>query len=279
MNKPQITFALSFLVFTMFLLNGCGSSSSSTPKGSSLVTVTISSSGKSASLNIRQATVFARAGLKLRAALRSSLAIAAGVPVEVNIIRITVEASDMNTIVRTIPVQVGQQVVTDTFEVPNGLRRLFTVDALDSGSNIVFRSQANAPLDGASINVPCDLQVVVPGKPLFKGTLMGTYTGCITGSFSLTVSSDGIVAGYVDASSNRLTGMVQGDGKLSGYELSNLAYWQGAVTNNGTVNSIVGTWSSSPTCTGSFSGTAPTPPTPPLPTGSGGGSGGGLKVN
>ena len=160
MNKIQ-TMILALLLFPALFLSGCGSSSSTESNGSSIVTLKIASSGKTASISVTSATVLAKAEMRLRKALRASLAIAAGVPQGVNTIRTTVTAANMTTITRSIPVQVGQLDITDSFEVPNGLNRLFTVDALDIRGTSLYNGQATRDLKGTAVEIAFTMQATV----------------------------------------------------------------------------------------------------------------------
>lgn len=141
MNKT-LTAALAFTLLCMLLLSGCGSSSttSTSSNGSSLVTVSIGGNGKSASLNVRPTTLFARAELKLKQVWRESLAYAAPFPDTVKKFRITATAPDMQPSILTLNLPSGlDEAVTGTFEVPNGIARIFTGELLNLDNKPVYR--------------------------------------------------------------------------------------------------------------------------------------------
>lgn len=151
MNKIlRLVPALLFLA-ALFMINGCGSSSTES-KSASLVTVSIGSNGTTASLAIRPMTLLARAELSLRKAWRNGLAVAAGIPATVKNITITVTAANMATINRNIQIA-GQQEVTDTFEVPNGTGRLFSIHALDLSGKSIYSAETLRDLQGLPVEI------------------------------------------------------------------------------------------------------------------------------
>jgi hypothetical protein len=192
-------------------MSGCGSSATEF-KGTSLVTITIGGSGKTASLAVRPATLVTRAGLQLSRVWYTGKAIAAGItPPEVKGIRITVTASDMATINRNVQV-LGQQDISDTFEVPNGPARLFTIDALNSGGIPIYSSSATRDLSGSAVEVSFDM------KPInYTVTATVGPNGTITPSGESTVSSGQTLSYTITPNSGYNIANVSGcNGNLSG---------------------------------------------------------------
>lgn len=76
-------------------------------------------------------------------------------------IRFTITAADMETIVRTVDVSGGPPLlVTEHFEVPNGLDRHIAVETLDGSGVVVHRGGAVADLDGRPKTVVVNLTPV-----------------------------------------------------------------------------------------------------------------------
>lgn len=151
MNKILRLVPALLLLAALFMISGCGSSSTES-KSASLVTVSIGSNGTTASLAIRPMTLLARAELRLRKAWRTGLAVAAGIPATVKNINITVTAANMATINRNIQIA-GQQEVTDTFEVPNGTGRLFSIHALDLSGKSIYSAEVLRDLFGVPVGI------------------------------------------------------------------------------------------------------------------------------
>lgn len=172
MNKTLILVPALLLIAAMFMLTGCGSSSTES-KNSSLVTVSIGNSGKTASLTIRPATLLALADMQLKKAWRTGLAIAAGIPPAVKNVTITVTAANMATIYRNIPT-LGQQEITDSFEVPNGEGRLFSVHALDSAGRSIYSAESLWDLFGLPVDISFDMNpdyLTVTPTPVAHGNI------------------------------------------------------------------------------------------------------------
>jgi hypothetical protein len=192
-----LTSVLILLVLTVLLITGGCSSSSSPAKNTSLITVTIGSSSKTVSLAICPATLVARTELQLRKVWRSGLAIAAGVPVDVKSIKITVSAADMTTISRSIEV-LSQLSITDSFEVPNGTGRLFKVEALNSGVVVTYSSQAILDLNGNAVELPFEMHVVTQptetGAKIFSSTDGSNWT--VDSAMSTTAATPSYCVAY-----------------------------------------------------------------------------------
>lgn len=200
MNKT-ITAALAFTLFCVLLLSGCGSSSmtSTSSNGNSLVTVTIGSNGKVASLKVSPTTLLARVELKLKWAWRESLAYAAPFPDTVKKFRVTVTAADMQPSVLTLNLPSGlDEVVAGSFEVPNGAARIFTGELLNLDNKTVYRkisepynltgNPVTVSFSGWEVRAPLGTVVVIgtvsdsaTGAPLTGATVTyGTYTPVTT---------------------------------------------------------------------------------------------------
>lgn len=171
MNK-LLTLIVASILSGALLLSGCGSSGS-TAKEVSLVTVNIGGNGKLVSLSVRPATLVARAEVMFKKALRAGIAFAAGIPSTVQSVRITVSASDITSIIRTHQVLAGSQEVTDTFEVPNGTDRKFTVEALNIGGNTIYTAPTETvSLNGEAISLSFNMEAAAPlGSVIVYGTV------------------------------------------------------------------------------------------------------------
>lgn len=73
-------------------------------------------------------------------------------PPFISTIRVIVEASDINTIVKTANVA-GEAEIVITLEVPNGTNRHFIVEALNSYGTILNRGETSTNLDGSPVTL------------------------------------------------------------------------------------------------------------------------------
>ena len=96
------------------------------------------------------------------------------VPAAVAVVRITVEAPDMTTIVESVSVS-GQGSVTITLEVPNGDNRHFIVECLDAGGAVIYRGETYADLDGTPVSLTVDMTLAADTTPpVFSGLQSAT---------------------------------------------------------------------------------------------------------
>ncbi|MBF0344497.1 MAG: hypothetical protein HQL06_09740 [Nitrospirae bacterium] len=95
--------------------------------------------------------------------LRSGGVVEKAVPADITAIRISITANDMQSIQRLIQLN-GRTEITETFDVPNGKRRLFMVEALNSSGAVLYRGDKLADLNGLAISV--DIRMLpVTGPP------------------------------------------------------------------------------------------------------------------
>lgn len=111
-------------------VSGCGGGNTSSNASDSLVTI-----------NISRAITTSRATGRLV----SSSAI---IPAEIVTIMFNISAADMAAIERTVYVD-SKAVISESFMVPNGKNRRFSVAALDASGNILYKGETYADLDGS----------------------------------------------------------------------------------------------------------------------------------
>jgi hypothetical protein len=138
-GKTYIIIILSIL--TMLALS-CGSSKNAS-SGITAVSITIGSA-KTAALTTQS------------------------IPGGIHSIRFTISAPDMTAIVRIVFIS-NQDVITESFDIPNGLNRHFLVEAVNSEGDILFTGDAYADLDGTAKSI--DIVMVGSDKepPVFGG--------------------------------------------------------------------------------------------------------------
>lgn len=145
--KKTIYISLSFILI-ITILSCTGTLKTSTSE----VTVVVGDS-RNASIKIEGITIIKR--LKDIFKVFSSGPVYAqtgSIPVWVKYIRVTVDAPDMTTIIKTVNVQ-GQSEVVITLEVPNGLNRHFTVVALSLYGTPLNRGEAFTDLNGEPVTL------------------------------------------------------------------------------------------------------------------------------
>lgn len=128
-----------FAGFIFLIMTVCGGCSGSGTAGSSRVTVSFGQTAKASK------TVFAGS---------TTATSGGGLPSIVKKVTITVTAPDITTITRVINIAPGQSVVADSFTVPNGTGRVFTVIAEDNYNNTPYKGTATADLSGTAVSLP-----------------------------------------------------------------------------------------------------------------------------
>ncbi|MBF0316758.1 MAG: hypothetical protein HQL04_01165 [Nitrospirae bacterium] len=99
------------------------------------------------------------------------------IPANVTAVRISITAADMNPVSRLIQVG-GKDQITETFEVPNGRRRLFVVEALNASAVVVFKGDKLADLEGFPTTI--DIKMLpVTGAPTTMAGMWQLYTRCV----------------------------------------------------------------------------------------------------
>jgi chitodextrinase len=144
------------ILFVILLLSvaGCsgGSGGSNSP---------VRATGKTTvSINIGQTRTVSGKGGIIKAA--------SSIPESVADIRITISAPDMLMIERTIAVS-GSGGISESFDVPNGINRLFSVEALDKDDHMLYRGAAYADLDGRALSLGITMVSADPLPPSFEG--------------------------------------------------------------------------------------------------------------
>jgi len=125
-------------------LGGCSGGGNST-SDSSLVTLSVGRNAKTATMLIERDTLLARVRMYARQAFRFSTAMAA-IPLEVKLIRFTVEASDINVPIVNEVTLLDPNEITVRFSVPNGKKRNFKAEAYNtstytSGEKPIYQSE------------------------------------------------------------------------------------------------------------------------------------------
>ncbi len=128
--------AVSGLIL-VFSLVSCGGYLST---DTSLVTITIGED-QTVSISAEKATVFAKIR-QLLDEVQVATALAY-IPVWVETIKVTVEADDMETIIRSENVS-GQSSASITIEVPNGMSRHFTIESLDDAGYVIYTGDVHS---------------------------------------------------------------------------------------------------------------------------------------
>ena len=129
-------------------------SNSHKTSGSSLVTITVGSN-QSASVSIQQATLYAKLRNFLADHLQVSSAMAS-IPTNVASIQIMAQASDMDTITKTLDTA-GLSSVSITIEVPNGVSRHFVVIGFEgpgNTGNMAYWGDMSVDLNGSDVFLP-----------------------------------------------------------------------------------------------------------------------------
>jgi len=90
------------------------------------------------------------------------------IPESVADMRITVSAPDMPMIERIIAVS-GATGMSESFDVPNGSNRLFSLEALDNNDYVLYRGSAYADLDGVPVKLGITMVSSDPLPPVFQG--------------------------------------------------------------------------------------------------------------
>ncbi|MBI5018473.1 MAG: chitobiase/beta-hexosaminidase C-terminal domain-containing protein [Deltaproteobacteria bacterium] len=102
-----------------------------------------------------------RVTLSLNRAPAAKAAAAGRVPASIRGIRVTVSGPMMDDVTEAVVVGEGQESVSVTLEVPNGLQRVFTVEATDgTADHVLYRGSDTADLLGEDVALSIQLDVV-----------------------------------------------------------------------------------------------------------------------
>ncbi|MBI5741648.1 MAG: DUF1565 domain-containing protein [Nitrospirae bacterium] len=155
MKRLLITTAFITAIISLFACsNGGGGKSGG---GTSLVTLKVDAGGTTARMTIEKNTFFAQAKILFEGLIKSDEAFAA-IPSGVTKISFAVSASDMTTMTRDVTSWQGD--IEESFDVPNGLRRLFQVSAYDDDNTLLYRGESYEDLDGSSRTVSVNMVAV-----------------------------------------------------------------------------------------------------------------------
>lgn len=83
----------------------------------------------------------------------------AGIPPNISKIGFSVSGPDMETITRTVSTE-GRTVISETFEVPNGLHRHFILKAMDTAGMVVYIGDTYANLHGVPVHLSIDMATI-----------------------------------------------------------------------------------------------------------------------
>lgn len=111
-------------------VSSCGGGSVSTNTSESQVTI-----------NLSKTITTSRATGRL-------ISSSAVIPSDIATITFKISAADMTTIERTVSVD-NKALISESFMVPNGTSRRFSVEALDASGNILYKGETYADLDGS----------------------------------------------------------------------------------------------------------------------------------
>ncbi len=222
--KHIITVAITASL--LLTLPSCGSLDS--PK-TSLVTITVENSG-SVSLQVESLTVWTRVRHYLAGLMQTRPAIAA-IPASIANIRLTVSASDMTSMISTIPVA-GLPDVTITIEVPNGLARTFLVEGLDATGSVVYSGQATTDLSGEPVTLAIIMSAISAPTVLSTNPAAGAtgipITAVVSAVFSKAIDPTTVSASTFllkDGSGTAVSGSVVASGITATFTPSaSLAY-------------------------------------------------------
>lgn len=161
----RTTCALALAVLTV-ILTGCGGGGGSAvvSTGSTMVT-----------LKFGQARTVSQTGELQRTA--------SAIPAHIRQVKITIAAPDIVKIERMVEVA-GKDSVTESFDVPNGLNRLFLVEGLDEGGVVLYRGEAYANLAGTPLALAITMISSDPLPPAFNG--LSGISGVTSSSVVLT---------------------------------------------------------------------------------------------
>lgn len=147
MKKIGIIIVLFSLVIGAF---HCGGSSSVGSRNTSLVTITVGSTGETASVRIEPATVFAGIASFLKNLEQSSAN--ASIPSDIHTIVFTIAGPDMPTMFKEVSTA-GQTEIRESFSVPNGKNRYFYLAAKNISGQVLYQGDATTDLDGKPVHL------------------------------------------------------------------------------------------------------------------------------
>ena len=150
-------------LFALVIMNiHCGGGSTSSSKNTSLVTITVGSSGQTAALRIEPETFLVK--LKAFFKNRTQNPAYASIPSSVHKIMFTIAGPDMSTMTKDVFIA-GQSQIRESFSVPNGKNRYFLVEAKDISGRILYRGDTATDLEGKPVFLVINMQALDSTPP------------------------------------------------------------------------------------------------------------------
>lgn len=225
---------ISIALFALVIMNiHCGGSSTSSSKNTSLVTITVGSSGQTAALRIEPETFL----VKLKAFFKNHAQnpAYASIPSGIHKIMFTIAGPDMSTMTKEVFV-VGQTQIRESFSVPNGKNRYFLVEAKDIAGRILYRGDTASDLEGKPVFLAINMKALDSTPPSVISTDPASnktgvaITSAILITFSETIDPATLNAATFSLSGNGLAvgGTILVNGAVATFvPLGNLAYSTG----------------------------------------------------
>ncbi len=225
----------SYLLLGLIVLASLTACGIDTDDGSSSV-VKIKVAGKSqlAGAKIERGTFFEKVKNSIDG-LRPYQAVP-GMPSIVYTISFEISGSDMDTITKDVTLS-GQSEITETFEVPNGDSRLFSVQGKGSSGTLLYSGSTTQNLDGTAVSLTISMVMVnttnvtitVPSIP----STVKTISFDISGSGMLAITRDVAVSGQSEITET--FEVHNGDSRLfsvQGKDSSGTLLYSGSTTQN-----------------------------------------------
>lgn len=185
------------LILAAAALNSCGGGSATSNPSDSMVTI-----------NLGAITTSSVAGRPI-----SSSPI---IPADIVTLKFKITATDMTAIERTVTVD-NKALISESFMVPNGKNRRFSVEALDASGNILYKGETYSDLEGT----PVQLSITMASTAVVAVDVSGTWSAWRTqhgenerGPDCITlIQSGNTLTGLLGASGNQVSGSgtVNGD--------------------------------------------------------------------
>jgi hypothetical protein len=147
--KNRSTYIICFLALLPALLVGCGSLGTDGSSSSGSTSVTVSIGGLSTTSEYGMEVV-PPSSFSYKPHIEN--------------IRITITSDDMAPVERTISVS-READISESFEVDNGLNRVFSGEALDEFETTLYEGSNSVDLDGEPVDIPLMLLRAIPFPP------------------------------------------------------------------------------------------------------------------
>ncbi|MBI5055462.1 MAG: LamG domain-containing protein [Nitrospirae bacterium] len=142
---------MTAIIFILMVisLTGCSSGGSGSSGGKSNVTVTVGKKSLAAINREAGKALFAKAADFFKFLLPDeAVAASSSIPSNVKTITFTIQGPDMTTLTREVDTS-GRMEMVESFDVPNGPGRIFTVEAKNSCGSIIYKGTTFADINGA----------------------------------------------------------------------------------------------------------------------------------